>query len=114
MFKVGDKVFHVEYGWGVVTEENKKVFCVNFKIGVVCIKVDNNLLSFTEYSLQGFSQERPIKLPKVGELCLVKDKAIKNWFCEFFIGKEESLFITRDSYGVHSSWEEMKRIKILD
>ena len=47
MFKVGDKVYHVEYGWGVVTEENQKVFCVNFKIGVVCIKVDNNLISFT-------------------------------------------------------------------
>ena len=109
MFKVGDKVYHIEYGWGVVTEENQKVFCVNFKIGVVCIKVDNNLLSFTEYRLKGFSQERPIKLPKVGELCLVRDFEDCSWKARNF--KNFTAYFVDDN---GQSWDEYKRIKILD
>ena len=125
MFKVGDKVFNYQYGWGTINEELTKYILVLFdncksvsipfaKDGKETSRSEWPTLSFTEYTLQGFSQKRPIELPEIGELCLVKDKALGNWFCEFFIGKEESLFITRDSYGVHSSWEEMKRIKILD
>ena len=114
MFKVGDKVYHIKYGWGVIEEKKDDDILSRFDEYTVWNNSNNNLLSFTEYTFQGFSQKRPIELPEIGELCLVKDKALRNWFCEFFIGKEESLFITRDSYGVHSSWEEMKRIKILD
>ena len=125
MFKVGDKVFNYQYGWGTINEELRKYILVLFdncksvsipfsKDGKETSRSERPTLSFTEYTLEGFSQERQIELPEVGDLCLVKDKALGNWFCEFFSGKEESLFITRDSYGVVSAWEEMKRIKILD
>ena len=70
IFKRGDKVFHYAYKWGkviktreeaykgetivVVAFEDKEAGMVNFQgRGIL-------LLSFTEYTLQGFSQERPI------------------------------------------------------
>lgn len=70
VFKRGDRVFHHTYKWGkviktreeaykgetivVVAFEDKEAGMVNFQgRGIL-------LLSFTEYTLQGFSQERPI------------------------------------------------------
>lgn len=74
IFKVGDKVFDIRYGWGIV----EYLYTIDWeKAGpefLVC-KVDFNneeepyiytkksatqMLSFTEYTLQGFSQERAI------------------------------------------------------
>ena len=75
IFKIGDRVFDIRFGWGKVIDDDKGGL---FPIGV---QFDNNdsqevivytddgkhmpgeefsLLSFTEYTLQGFSQERPI------------------------------------------------------
>ena len=70
VFKRGDRVFHYAYKWGkviktreeaykgktivVVAFEDKEAGMVNFQEGGIL------LLSFTEYTLQGFSQERPI------------------------------------------------------
>lgn len=75
IFKVGDRVFDILYGWGKVIDDNKGGL---FPIGVqfddddsqeVIVYTDDGkhmpgeespLLSFTEYTLQGFTQERPI------------------------------------------------------
>ena len=80
VFKVGDKVFDYHRGWGKVCRIiNKKEY------GRVGVKFsDGNLdfytwdgrafvnqlqvLSFTEYTLDGFSQERPEELPKKGQI----------------------------------------------
>ena len=74
LFKTGDKVFDIRYGWGVV----KYIHTIDWeKVGpdyLVCeVEFDKKeetyiytkksatqMLSFTEYTLQGFSQERPI------------------------------------------------------
>ena len=75
IFKIGDRVFDIRFGWGKVIDDDKGGL---FPIGV---QFDNNdsqevivytddgkhmpgeefsLLSFTEYTLQGFTQEKPI------------------------------------------------------
>ena len=75
VFKVGDRVFHHLLGWGdVIDDTNTDVVCVLFdKNKTPRGFVGFNYLSFTEYTLQGFSQERPIQLPKRNELCLVSN-----------------------------------------
>lgn len=75
-FEIGDKVFDIRYGWGVV-----EGFEVELGWENVEIRFDNSLisytvsgpgeigdelclLSFTEYSLQGFTAEKPIDYSK--------------------------------------------------
>lgn len=124
IFKVGDRVYSIN-GWGTVieTQYNTSKYPVNVKFDsgetdqYTC---DGKFydcevfptLSFTEYTLQGFSQERPIELPEVGELCLVRDNKGAVWHVRHFeeyIPGEALCFKTDSGY-----WGEMKRIKILD
>ena len=131
IFKVGDRVFHISYGWGVVKSidtgnfpvlvsfevEGYDDYVISFsKCGFETSEDKTPLLSFTEYTLQGFSQERPIELPKVGELCLVKDYNEDTWLVREFSGYENGLFLCRAVYeqGSWVEWKYMKRIKILD
>jgi hypothetical protein len=118
IFKVGDRVFHIEYGWGEIIEE---INCYdNLKIAFDK-KVeswdwfDKSYISFTEYTLQGFSQERPIELPEVGELCLVRDYNDDTWLAREFAEYRHGLFICQAVHGQGEvEWKYMKRIKILD
>ena len=74
-FKIGDRVFDIRYGWGKVTicadtilypigvqfdedDSQEVILYTEDGKGHLCDK--QPLLSFTEYTLQGFSQERPI------------------------------------------------------
>ena len=109
MFKVGDKVYHIEYGWGIITKKDDKDIELKFGDTSVWTDADNNLLSFTEYTLEGFSQERPIELPQVGELCLVRDFEDCLWKARNF--KIFTAYFVDDN---GQSWDEYKRIKILD
>jgi hypothetical protein len=121
VFKVGDRVYDIVWGWGVVTSD--------LGINNIEIKFDSNIyqsfrkdgryadgsptLSFTEYTLQGFTQERPIELPEVGELCLVRDGDNEGWIAVVFksYNKDEKYPFTSDAYF---AYKQMKRIKILD
>ena len=125
IFKVGDKVFDFSYGWGNIVEYSERINArypikVEFgdeteeytKEGCLYDGVTNPTLSFTEYTLQGFSQERPIELPEVGELCLVSDSG-RDWYCIKFGGynpKVTDPYISLNGDG----WRYIKRIKILD
>ena len=125
-FKVGDRVYHISYGWGIVTDIIHGQY-------PVCIKIENvpeskvwfsregletsddktSLLSFTEYTLQGFSRERPVELPKEGELCVVRDEEGDEWeLCYFISYKSDAVtYKFETSFGCY---KQMKRIKILD
>ena len=77
-FKLNDRVFHILYGWGTIIEDNR-----NMKIRVLFEQEDDEyisssnlkeyvqvrLLSFSEYKLDGISQDRSeIRNQKLNEL----------------------------------------------
>ena len=92
VFKVGDRVYCLLFGWG-------KVKCSldptsnDYPVEVIFKDTDGDdtfksythdgcyytgyhtkpTLSFTEYKLDGFSQERPIELPETGEIIMVSN-----------------------------------------
>lgn len=96
-FKVGDKVYCIIKGWGTITDilESCNLY-IDFPIIVSIINDEGKeetasytldgryltysqpTLSFTEYTLNGFSQERPIDIPEVGEEIMVSVNG-KNW-----------------------------------
>jgi len=124
VFKVGDKVFHIEYGWGTVRFQESINFPLLVEFNedeVMSFNLDGRetteskqpLLSFTEYTLQGFTQERPVELPEVGELCVVRDEEGDEWeLCYFISYKSDAVtYKFETSFGYY---KQMKRIKILD
>ena len=77
-FKLNDRVFHILYGWGTIIEDNR-----NIKLRVLFEQEDDEyisssnlkeyvecrLLSFSEYKLDGISQDRSeIRNKKLNEL----------------------------------------------
>ena len=73
IFREGDKVFDVRHGWGeVIAVYNDRYVSVKFKKecdifscmyrfnGIFGKGDETSMLSFKEYTLQGFTQERPI------------------------------------------------------
>ena len=124
MFKVGDRVFDYQYGWGTINEELTKYILVLFdncksvsipfaKDGKETSRSARPTLSFTEYTLQGFSQERPpIELPEVGDWCLVRDNEQTVWKAGFFKEyRPDNEFPFSTDIG---NWKQIKRIKLLD
>ena len=109
VFKIDDRVFDLKYGWGVINDSRCPIIVRFSEYTVSYAKKDLKTLSFTEYTLQGFSQERPIVLPEVGDLCLVRDSKDAVWKSRNF-KKFTTCFL--DTNG--EPWEEFKRIKILD
>ena len=92
IFKKGDKVFDYVSGWGEVIETNNVEFenyPLRVKFGEIIIRIytfDGRIyeespqtLSFTEYTLDGFSQERLIELPEIGEMVMVSDDE-ESWY----------------------------------
>jgi hypothetical protein len=123
IFKAGDRVFDIVWGWGVVTSRTGRHIEVKFESDIYQAfthdgkyKTDSKpTLSFTEYTLQGFSQERPVILPEVGELCLVKDYKTDSWLVRVFAEYKHGLFICKEVDGEDEvKWNYIKRIKILD
>ena len=65
-FKEKDTVYHIQYGKGQVIDKKDKHVSVIYDNGKTVHHYDLTLLSFTEYKLEGFTQERPFT-PEVGE-----------------------------------------------
>jgi hypothetical protein len=65
-FKEGDKVFVAPYGWCEYCHTSVNVGKEIIKQGCNHYEVDTTLVSFTEYKLEGFTQERPFT-PEVGK-----------------------------------------------
>ena len=114
IFKVEDKVFDFKYGWGFVYDARCPIIVRFSEYTVSYAKKDLKTLSFTEYTLQGFSQERPIELPEVGELCLVRDDESLPWRVREFAFEYHGTFNVKEPCGSTDCYVHMKRIKILD
>lgn len=94
IFKKGDKVFDIRFGWGEVIDD----YGYDFPILVQFEGVEEKytlegrlfegeiaMLSFKEYSLEGFSQERPLPDLNKGDLVYVKTCCGQwHWIMRFF------------------------------
>ena len=95
IFKKGDKVFDILYGWGYITSiytnnnypievefnNDSNRYTVNGCIYTRC----KPTLSFTEYTLEGFSQEIPCEFEE-GDWIAVSDNGL-NWVVKAFLCK---------------------------
>lgn len=103
IFKKGDKVFAHIFGWGkVIYVDNKDEFGVGVKFdgereesftydGRYYLR-EPKILSFTEYTLEGFSQERPEELPKKGQIVWVRDEFPSIWRIGHFYDKVDNKY----------------------
>jgi hypothetical protein len=111
IFKKGDRVFDIEYGWGNVVEiQEWDRYAVKVIFDEKCQHTylfdgkypseggyPRKVLSFTEYKLEGFSQERPKELPQKGDIVWVKDDEDGAWLISHFIKKENGLYYCSDA-----------------
>ena len=93
IFKKGDRVFCIMAGWGIVTGINVGEYPISvaFNDAYYTYSEDGRVnhhapptLSFTEYTLEGFSQERPEPLPKRGDVVWGKNFDEDNWHIGHF------------------------------
>lgn len=107
IFKVGDRVFDIRYGWGIVQHidlsANYPIFC-GFDKHKQSYSTDGKVLdntistlSFTEYTLEGFSQERPEELPKKGDIVWVRNEFPSEWEIGYFFKKQGNTYYTSAS-----------------
>lgn len=128
IFREKDRVFHLQYGWGTVESAVKEnaadIYCVDVKFEDSHSsftedgkEFDEDLvatLSFTEYTLDGFSQKRPVELPEKGEPILVKNNNHDEWFLAYFEKEEEGYFIAKHPKLVEERWLHIQRFKFID
>jgi len=99
IFKEGDRVYHYLYGWGTVRDMGRNFECDNLKRLLRNVFEERHLLSFTEYTMQGFSQKRPEELPKKGQICWVRDSEFQTWMIAHFMER------INDLYEVTPDWD---------
>jgi hypothetical protein len=98
IFKKGDRVFHIQHGWGTFDEVLDEYLVIIFDgrskndDKIIFPKFQNKTLSFTEYTLEGFSQERPEELPKKGDVVWVRDELPSVWIVGHFYGKQNGKY----------------------
>lgn len=135
IFKVGDRVFDIRFGWGTVKHiqedvssyfpinvlfDNDKSQDLKFYASELDEEKYTNLLSFTEYTLQGFSQERPINYDDyIGKWGKFTDVSNNNDFVvgrlsSFKVSNDETYFATEsgDAYNTFEPLTE-EQIKVL-
>jgi hypothetical protein len=111
VFKKGDRVFDIHYGWGVIIEVVQDfIYSIivefdgdNFESYTYDGRINKGIsafLSFTEYKLEGFSQERPEELPKKGQICWVRDSEFQSWMIAHFMER------INDLYQVTLNWDK--------
>lgn len=80
IFKKGDRVFVANYGWGKIINERDTTYTISFDNKNVGTRIPRNLVSFTEYTLQGFSQEKPINYEDyIGKWGKFKSRGLKRF-----------------------------------
>jgi len=114
VFKVGDKVFDIRYGWGVISEIHEGLeFPIsvhfdddNYDFYTYDGRITNTsipFLSFTEYKLEGFSQERPEELPKIGQIVWGRNELPSEWHIGYFFEKRGDKYLI-NSHPNPSLW----------
>lgn len=128
VFKKGDRVYDAMLGWGEFVKVNasERSFEVLFDTGTSVYYDENGALydyqkrnqfkptlSFTEYTLEGFTQERPEILPNKGDVVWVRDHDKDFWIVSHFIKKVDNKYIVSNnnpftySYTEYDEWNFM-------
>ncbi|MFK8281652.1 hypothetical protein [Capnocytophaga cynodegmi] len=120
MFKKGDRVFVYGLGWVVIEKvaELYVVICKTYSEKDSFFTIPNELVSFTEYTLQGNSQERLIDYNDyIGKWGKFWDNVNTE---NFVIGKlseiNDDLFSCREDWSDFDNFEPLteEQIKILE
>ena len=97
IFKLKDVVYVTSFGWGIVIDAGCSTpdgwVGVETNSGRI-IHVDTYLVSFTEYTLEGFSQERPEELPKKGDIVWTRAEFPSQWEIGHFFEKKGNEYRT--------------------
>ena len=117
IFKEGDRVFHYHYGWGTVksisnSDASEYHVAVSFDLSDKCwftydgreLYLEKPSLSFTEYKLEGFSQERPEELPKIGDVVWGKGFHTTDWIIGHYLGKQHASYKISGTHNAFSYW----------
>ena len=116
VFKEKDVVYVASFGWGIVIDAGCST--PNGWVGIETnsgriIQVDTHFVSFTEYTLEGFTQERPEILPNKGDVVWVRDHDKDFWIVSHFIKKVDNKYIVSNnnpftySYTEYDEWNFM-------
>jgi len=113
IFKEGDRVYIHIYGWGEIIDIDVNVGVKFESLG--SLRYFNGeflkFLSFTEYTLSGFSQERPEELPNVGDIVWIRNEFPSEWVIGHFLMKENGNYYVNHSptiKGWHSFGTEIR------
>lgn len=99
-FQKGDNVFDHAYGWGIISRVNIDTsdLTVNFHYGDIYYNQDGSYvecdqteptLSFTNYTLEGFSQERPERPIEKNTLVYYMSMSKSRWQIGYYCDKKE-------------------------
>jgi hypothetical protein len=111
IFKEQDRVYHFLYGWGEVIKllSNNNQYWVRVQFDKQTKGFEDNfrdgfLLSFIEYTLEGFSQERPEPLPSKGDIVWGRDFDNQSWHIYHFSYKSEDGLYHLSSDNSHTMY----------
>ena len=96
IFKVGDRVFDIRHGWGEVVDYLYGDYLIKFHPTnpMLYNEISMKMVSFTEYTLEGFSQERPEELPKKGDIVWTRGEFPSQWEIGHFFEKKGNNYLT--------------------
>lgn len=106
IFKEGDKVYLYPLGWGDIQYTSDYDYSIYFQSIEDTRYIGGDirrLLSFTEYTLEGFSQLRPEELPNRGDVVWIKeDEDQYFWQIGHFFKKSDNRYLV--SQGRPDGW----------
>jgi hypothetical protein len=93
IFKSNDRVYHYKYGWGTIIDMGKNVVFDERLNLIMEVYSQRNFLSFTRYSIEGFSQERPEELPEKGDIVWGRNEFPSEWHIGHFFEKQGDYYL---------------------
>jgi hypothetical protein len=115
IFKEKDRVYVTSLGWGKVIDAGCSTpsgwVGIETNSGRI-IHVDTYLVSFTEYTLEGFSQDRPEESPNKGDIVWIREMETKMYVPIVFIEAIKEHYVLSfnfiDIKTVHKDFVETK------
>lgn len=102
IFKLLDRVYLYPLGWGDIQHKSDYDYSIYFESIKDTRYIGGDvreLLSFTEYTLDGFSRKRPEELPSVGDIVWVRNGFQGSWGIGHFYKKSDDYYYVSDYVG---------------